>query len=303
MIPLNAAIALVFTAVLGTVAVLSLAAAYDFLARTRMGLVSPTPAADGDDGLVKVRGTVAADATLEPAVADTGTVMSHITLSRQEGLSGKVAGSWEEAKELLRAVPFEVVDESGSVPVEHEDDPHQSGFRGLSRTTTLELDGGAEVPDAIYAAFTEPEPDVDAVIEALEAEGDDEASELADELRQAQTDGGTAAEGGTAAGVGSATDVLDEASPLRAGVPQKFEERFAAPDDEVYVVGKARDGRITNGSGTFQVLHDPRSKFQLLKGLAGGLALAGVGLAAGYGTVNWLLQTGRELFTVVAFIG
>ena len=288
---LSAAIGLVVTAILGTVSLLSLAAAYDFLARTRTGLVSPTPAADVDDGLVKVRGTVAADATLDPAVADTGTVMSQITLSRQEGLSGKVTGSWEEAKELLRAVPFEVEDESGAVPVEHEDDPHQSGYRGLGRTATLELDGGDDVPDAVDAAFTEPDPDVDAVIEALEAEGDEEAAELADELRQARTDGGSAA------------DVLDDPSPLRAGVPQKFEERFAAPGDEVYVVGKATDGRITNESGTFQVLHEPRSKFELLKGLAGGLALAGVGLAAGYGTVTWLLQTGRELLAVVAFIG
>lgn len=288
---LNAAIGLVIIAVLGTVSMLSLAAAYDFLARTRTGLVSPTPAADVDDGLVKVRGTVAADATLDPAVADTRAVMSQITLYRQEGLSGKVAGSWEEAKELLRAVPFEVEDESGSVPVEHVDDPHRSGFEGLGRTATLDLDGGDPVPDSVDAAFTETEPDVDAIIEALEAEGDDEASELADELRQARTDGGSAA------------DVLDEASPLRAGVPQKFEERFAAPGDEVYVVGRASDGRITNGSGTFQVLHEPRSKFELLKGLAGGLALAGVGLAAGYGTVNWLLQTGRELLAVVAFIG
>lgn len=287
---LSAVIALVVTAILGTVSLLSLAAAYDFLARTRTGLVSPIPAAAVDDGLVKVRGTVRADATLDPAVADTGTVMSQITLSRQEGLSGKVTGSWEEARELLRAVPFKVEDETGAVPVEHFDDPHQSGYRGLDRTATLELDGGAEVPDRVDAAFTEPEPDVDAVIETLEAEGDDEASELADELRQARTDGGTAA------------DVLDDASPLRAGVPQKFEERFAAPGDEVYVVGKAEDGRITNESGTFQVLHEPRSKFELLKGLAGGLALACVGLAAGYGTVNWLLQTGRELLAVVAFI-
>lgn len=296
---LNAAIALVVTAVLGTVSVLSLAAAYDFLARTRTGLVSPTSAADVDDGLVKVRGTVAADATLDPAVADAETVMSRITLSRQEGLSGKVTGSWEDAKELLRAVPFEVEDETGRVPVEHVDDPHQSGFRGLGRTATLELDGGAEIPSAVDAAFTGPDPDVDAVIEALEAEDDDEAADLADELRQARTDGGTPAP----SDVGSAADVLDDASPLRAGIPQRFEEHFAAPGDEVYVVGKATDGRITNESGTFQVLHEPRSRFELLKGLAGGLALAGVGLAAGYGTVNWLLHTGRELLAVVAFIG
>lgn len=271
---LTLAFAGVVTAILGVVSLLSLAAAYDFLGRTRTGFLDPTPAGDVDDGLVKVRGTVTAESTLDPAVADAETVMSRVVLSRQEGLSGAVTGSWEEAKELLRAVPFEVTDDSGSVPVAHEDDPHRSGFRGLSRTTTVELEGGEEIPDGIDRAFADPGPDVETVIEALEAEADEESAELAEELRQAQTDGGSA-------------DVLQESSPLRAGVPQRFEEEFAAPGDEVYVIGKAADGRITNRSGTFQVLHEPRSKFDLLKGLAGGLTLAVVGIAAGYGTVNW----------------
>lgn len=287
---LTLAFSAVVTVVLGAVSLLAFAAAYDFLARTRTGLLDPTPAGEVSDGLVKVRGTVTAESTLDPAVADTETVMSRIVLSRQEGLSGKVTGSWEEAKELLQAVPFEVADDSGRVAVEHADDPHRSGYGGLSRTATVELDGGAEVPDAIDAAFTDSGPDVDAVIQALEAEDDEESDALAEELRRVQTDGGAA-------------DVLEETSPLRAGVPQKFEETFAAPGDEVYVVGKATDGRITNRSGTFQVLHEPRSKFELLKGLAGGLGLALVGLGAGYGTVNWLLATGRELLGVVAFIG
>lgn len=287
---LTLAFSAVVTVVLGAVSLLALAAAYDFLGRTRTGLLDPTPAGEVSDGLVKVRGTVTAESTLDAAVADSETVMSRIVLSRQEGLSGKVTGSWEEAKELLRAVPFEVTDDSGSVTVAHDDEPHRSGYKGLSRTATVELDGGAEVPDAIDAAFTDPGPDVEAVVEALEEEADEESVELAEELRRARTDGGAA-------------DVLEETSPLRAGVPQKFEETFAAPGDEVYVVGRAEDGRITNRSGTFQVLHEPRSTFELLKGLAGGLALAGVGLGAGYGTVNWLLATGRELLGVVAFIG
>lgn len=286
---LTLAFAGVVTVILGAVSLLSLAAAYDFLGRTRTGFLEPTPAAEIDDGLVKVRGTVTAESALDPAVADAETVVSRIVLFRQEGLSGTVTGSWDEAKELLRAVPFEVEDDSGSVPVEHEDDPHRSGYKGLSRTATVELDGGAAIPDGIDAAFADPAPDVEAVIEALEEEADEESAELAEELRQAQTDGGAA-------------DVLEDTSPLRAGVPQKFEEEFAAPGDEVYVIGKAEDGRITNRSGTFQVLHEPRSTFELLKGLAGGLTLAVVGIAAAYGTVVWLLETGGELLSVVAFI-
>lgn len=286
---LTLAFAGVVTVILGVVAILTLGAGFEFLYRTRTALLDPKPAAEVDDGLVKVRGTVTAESTLDPAVADRETVMSRITLSRQEGLTAKATGSWEEAKELLRAVPFEVEDETGAVAVEQEEDPHRNGYEGLGRTATVELEGGAEIPDAIDAAFTEPGTDVETVIEALEAEDDEESAALADELRKAQTDGGAA-------------DVLEDTSPLRAGVRQKFEERFAAPGDEVYVVGKARNGRITNGSMTFQVRHEPRSTFELLKGLAGGLALAGVGLAAGYGTVNWLLETGRELLAVVAFI-
>lgn len=286
---LTLAFAAIVTVVLGAVSLLSLVAAYDFLARTRSGLLAPTPADEVDDGLVKVRGTVTADATLDPAVADTETVMSRIVLSRQEGLSGKVTGSWEESRELLRAVPFEVADDSGRVPVEHADEPHRSRYKHLSRTATVELDGNEAVPDAIDAAFTDTGPDLDAVVEALEAEDDEESAELADELREAQPDGGAA-------------DVLEESSPLRTGVPQRFEETYAAPGDEVYVVGTATDGRITNRSGTFQVLHEPRSRFELLKGLAGGLGLVVVGLGAGYGTVNWLLATGRELLGVAAFI-
>lgn len=286
----NAAIAGICTVILGVVSLLSLAASYDFLNRTRTGFVDPTPAGEVDDGLVKIRGTVAADASLDPAVADTGTVMSKITLSRQAGLSGRALGSWTEAKELLCAVPFEVEDETGAVPVEHEIDTHRSGYEGLTRTAAVELDGSAEIPESVDAAFAGPEAGVDAVVESLEDGDDEEPAERAEELRRTRTDGGTAA------------DVLGGASPLRAGVPQKFEEEFAAPGDEVYVVGTASEGRISNESGAFQVLHEPRSKFELTKGLAGGLALAGVGIATGYGAVNWLLATGRELLAVVAFI-
>jgi hypothetical protein len=173
----------------------------------------------------------------------------------------------------LRAVPFEVEDETGTVPVGRVEDPHRNAYEGLGRTATVELEAGAEVPGEVDAAVTDPGDDLDAVAEALSAEADEEAAELADDLRQAQTDGG-------------AVDVLDETSPLRAGVPQKFEEQFAASGDEVYVVGKAADGRLTNRSAAFQVRHESSSAFELLKGLAGGVALTAIGLAAGYGAVN-----------------
>lgn len=287
---LGAVIGGIGTVILGTIAVLSLAAAYDFFRRTYTGFVSPTPAGQVDDGLVKVSGTVETDRPLDPAVADSESVMSLITLSRQEGLSGKAVGSWDEEKELLRAVPFDVVDDSGSVSVEHADDPHQSGYKGLTRNATVELDGNEAVPEAIDSAFTEPTADVDAFIEALDEEDDEEAAELADELRASRDEGD------------SASDVLEETSALRAGVPQKFEEQYLAPGDEVHVIGTASDGRITNESSTFQVLHESRSKFGLLKGAAGGVALLFVGIATGYGTVNWFMQTGRELLEVVAFI-
>lgn len=341
---LGVGVSVVVTAILGAIALLSLAAATDFAARTYTGFLPTTPAADVDDGIVKVHGTVAADRTLDPAVADEETVLSMITRYTQEGLSGKAMNAWDEDAELLRAVPFEVVDDSGAVPVEHVEDPHPSGYAGLGREATGELEGGDPVPDAIDAAFTEESPDIDAVVEALEAEGDAEAAALAAELRaggdaaagddaataqeasladgndgasreddRLEPDGGTdpaadvlddAAGGPPASGDGSdgATSVLEDASPLRTGTPQKFEEVYAAPGDEVYVIGRATDGDLTNASGTFQVLHEPRSTFELLKGAAGAVALVGIGLAAGYGTVNWLLQLGRELLGVVAFI-
>jgi len=68
------------------------------------------------------------------------------------------------------------------------------------------------------------------------------------------------------------------------------------------VIGTATDGRITDESGTFQVLHEARSTVQLLQGLVGGVGLALVGVVAAYGTFNWLQQLGRKLLAVVAFI-
>lgn len=320
----------VVTAVLGGIALLSLAAAYDFATRTYTGVVAVTPAAAVDEGLVKVHGTVVADRTLDPAVAESPTVMSMLTRYEQGGLSGRTSNSWDVDAELLRAVDFEVEDDSGSVPVEHVDDPHQSGFAGLEHEATVELRGGDAVPAPIDDAFSEPTPDIEAVGDALEADGDEEAAALARELRaprdgdagvnpeqsEPRTDGGsdsfettdeypddaTGASDDSNSNADDATAVLAETSPLRTGDPQKFEETFTAPGDEVYVIGRAADGTITNESGTFRVLHQPRSKFDLLKGAAGAATLLGFGIAAGYGTVNWLLLLGRELFDVMAFI-
>lgn len=55
-------------------------------------------------------------------------------------------GSWEEHQELLRAVSFEVRDESGSLPVEHVDEPHQSGYRGVTREAVVQLGGARTSP-------------------------------------------------------------------------------------------------------------------------------------------------------------
>lgn len=269
----DAAIAGVIALIFGGIALVAVVIAYELFERVRTGFLSVTPVADVTDGVQKVRGTVVADQPLPPAVADEPTVMSLITVSRQEGLSGKAMGSWEEHQELLRAVSFEVRDESGSLPVEHVDEPHQSGYRGVTRDAVVQLEGGADVPAAIDEAFTGSETDLDAVIETLE-----ESSEEADE---AETE--------------DASDVLADVSPLKTGTPQKFEERYVAPGDEVYVVGGVTDGRLTNESSTFQVLHGPRSRFDLAKGVAGGVALLGIGLLFGYGTFNYLSQVAREL--------
>lgn len=77
---LTLAFAGVVTVVLGAVSVLALLAGWSPIDRTRTALLDTTPAAEVDDGLVKVRGTVAAESTLDPAVADAEAVMSRVVL-------------------------------------------------------------------------------------------------------------------------------------------------------------------------------------------------------------------------------
>jgi hypothetical protein len=222
---------------------------------------------------VKVRGTVAAESTLDPAFADAEAVMSRVVLFQAGGTHREGDGVMGGGEGTVAGGPLRGRGRDRDRTGRTGRGPPPERLRGSRADRDGRTRGWRRGPRGVDAAFTDPGDDLDAVAEALSAEADEEAAELADDLRQAQTDGG-------------AVDVLDETSPLRAGVPQKFEEQFAASGDEVYVVGKAADGRLTNRSAAFQVRHESSSAFELLKGLAGGVALTAIGLAAGYGAVN-----------------
>lgn len=235
--------------VVAYIGLLTLTSTVFYAYETRAALRSPTDIEAVDSGLTKVRGTVAEhETTMDPAVADSPTVVSSITRSVRDDVTGTLSNYTDERR-VDRLVPFRVEDETGEILVEPTNELEDEALEAVERSETAEFDAGEPVPDPIEDAFrTVEDSRAEQVIEELgDADIADDvedatSSDTSESPEKVETDGGTS-------------------SPT---VAQRFEERYVSPGDEVWVVGDvetndAGERRLTNSGLLFRVLTDERN--------------------------------------------
>ncbi|WP_132060188.1 hypothetical protein [Halorussus amylolyticus] len=236
--------------VVAYIGMLTLTSAIFYGNEVRAALKSVTEIETADGGLTKIRGTVTeADATIDPAVTDESTVVSSVTRSVKEGVTGAL-GSWDETYRIDRMVPFRVEDETGTVLVDPTDELEEEALEEVHRSTSTEFDAGEVVPNRIENVFSpaSEEQAVARVVNELDGfDGDDREQNAAAVGAPAST-GNVESDGGT----------------VTSDVAQRFEERHVSPGDEVYVIGQLEtdesgERRVTNGGLLFRILTEKRN--------------------------------------------
>lgn len=239
-----------FGIVVGYIGLMTLTSAVFYGNEVRAALKSVAEIGTTDGGLTKIRGTVTeTDATIDPAVTDGPTVMSSVTRSVKEGVTG-VLGSWDETHRVERMVPFRVEDETGTVLVDPTDELKDEALEGVERSASVEFDAGEAVPRRIADVFAPAGQGqaVERAINGLDEFGEDDRDQIAAMVGAPASVGNVESDGGT----------------VTSDVAQRFEERHVSPGDEVYVIGNVEtdesgERRVTNSGLLFRVLTEERS--------------------------------------------
>lgn len=239
-----------FALVVAYIGMLTLTSAVFYGNEVRHALKSVTDIGATDGGSTKIRGTVTeVDATIDPVVTDEPSVISSVTRSVREGVTGAL-GSWDEACRVDRMVPFRLEDETGTVLVDPTHELEEEAFEGVERSTSVEFDAGESIPGRITDAFR-PSSGAQAIertVDELEGFDEDDREQIAAATGASPTDGNVKSDGGT----------------VSSDVAQRFEERHVSPGDEVYVIGQLEtdesgERRVTNGGLLFRVLTEKRN--------------------------------------------
>lgn len=239
-----------FGLVVAYIGMLTLTSAIFYGNEVRAALKSVTDIGTADGGLTKIRGTVIeADETIDPAVTDESTVVSSVTRSVKEGVTGAL-GSWDETYRVDRMVPFRIEDETGTVLIDPTDELEEEALEEVHQSTSAEFDVEEVVPNRIENVFSpaNEEQAVARVVNELDGfDGDDHEQNAAAVGAPAST-GNVESDGGT----------------VTSDVAQRFEERHVSPGDEVYVIGQLEtdesgERRVTNGGLLFRILTEKRT--------------------------------------------
>lgn len=239
-----------FGLVVAYIGLLTLTSAVFYGNEVRAALKSAAEVGTTDGGLTKIRGTVTeVDATIDPAVTDEPTVISSVTRSVKEGVTGAL-GSWDETYRVDRMVPFRVEDETGTVLVDPTHELEEEALEGVERSTAIEFDAGESVPGRIADVFLPAgeEQAIERAVDELEGFDEDDPERIA------------AAVGAPA----SAENVESDGGTVIGDAAQRFEEHHVSPGDEVYVIGnletdESGERRVTNGGLLFRVLTEKRN--------------------------------------------